>query len=156
MKFVLYNLATAKEAWADEVSELYKKKISFFMPFEIQTLKAKKSAREDADFKRNEESELILKNLTSDDFMVLFDERGLQFDSIQFSKKIETILSSSKKRAVFIIGGAFGVNEEVRQRANLKVALSPMIMNHLMAQAMSLEQIYRAFTIIKKIPYHNQ
>jgi 23S rRNA (pseudouridine1915-N3)-methyltransferase len=155
MKFILYNLATAKEDWANAVCELYKKKISYFTPLEIQTLKAKKSAREDLDYKRNEESELLLKNLTQDDFVILFDERGSSLDSIQFSKKIELVLSSSKKRAVFIIGGAFGVNDEVRNRANLKVALSPMVMNHLMAQAMSLEQIYRAFTIIKKIPYHN-
>lgn len=155
MKFFLYNLATAKEPWADEACELYKKKISHFVPFEIQTLKAKKSAREDADFKRKEESELILKNINSDDYVILFDERGSTFDSIQFSKKIENILGSSKKRAIFVIGGAFGVNEDVRKRADLKVCLSPMVMNHLMAQAMSLEQIYRAFTIIKKIPYHN-
>lgn len=155
MKFVLYNLATAKEAWADEVCELYKKKISYFIPFDIQSLKAKKSAREDADYKRNEESELILKNTSNDDYVILFDERGSTLDSLQFAKKIEGVLGSSKKRAVFIIGGAFGVNEEVRKRADLKVALSPMVMNHLMAQAMSLEQIYRAFTIIKKMPYHN-
>ena len=155
MKFILYNLATAKEAWADEASELYKKKINHFISFDIQTLKAKKSAREDADFKRNEESELLLKNINSDDYVILFDERGSSFDSIKFSQKVENILGSSKKRAIFIIGGAFGVNEEVRQRADLKVCLSPMVMNHLMAQTMSLEQIYRAFTIIKKIPYHN-
>ncbi len=155
MKFILYNLATAKEDWAVEASELYRKKISFYMPFEIQSLKAKKSAREDADYKRNEESELILKSLSSDDYVVLFDERGSVFDSIAFSKKIENILITSKKRCVFIIGGAFGVNEDVRKRADLKVTLSPMVMNHLLAQVVSLEQIYRAFTIIKKIPYHN-
>ncbi|MNT79848.1 Ribosomal RNA large subunit methyltransferase H [compost metagenome] len=86
---------------------------------------------------------------------MLFDERGSVFDSIQFSKKVENILGSSKKRAVFVIGGAFGVNESVRSRADLKVSFSPMVMNHLMAQAVGMEQIYRAFTIIKKIPYHN-
>ncbi len=155
MKFVLMNLATAKEAWADEVNELYKKKISFFTPFEVLSLKSKKSARDDAEYKRSEEAVLILKNLSKDDFVVLLDERGGPLDSIQFSKKVESILGSSKKRAVFIIGGAFGVTEEVRSRADLKVSLSPMVMNHLMAQAMLLEQIYRAFTIIKKIPYHN-
>lgn len=155
MKFVLYNLATAKEDWAVEATEMYKKKISFFMPLEIQTLKAKKSAREDSEFKKNEESELILKNLSADDYVVLFDERGSVLDSIAFSKKIENILLTSKKRCVFIIGGAFGVNEDVRKRADFKVSLSPMVMNHLLAQIVSLEQIYRAFTIIKKIPYHN-
>ncbi len=155
MKFILYNLATAKENWSEEVSELYKKKISHFIQFEIQTLKAKKSAREDADFKRNAESSLILGNINKDDYVVLFDERGSALDSIAFSKKIENILGSSKKRAVFIIGGAFGVNEMVRSRADLKISLSPMVMNHLMAQAMTLEQVYRSFTIIRKIPYHN-
>jgi 23S rRNA (pseudouridine1915-N3)-methyltransferase len=155
MKFVLYNLATAKEPWADEVSELYKKKISFFISFEIQNLKPKKSSRDDADFKRLEESSIIMKSLQSDDYVVLFDERGSCLDSLKFAAKIENILGSSKKRTAFIIGGAFGVSEEVRKRADLVVSLSPMVMNHLMAQAMSLEQIYRALTIIKKIPYHN-
>ncbi len=56
---------------------------------------------------------------------------------------------------IFIIGGAYGVNEEVKKRADLKVSLSAMTMNHIMAQAVSLEQIYRAFTIIKNLPYHN-
>lgn len=155
MKFVLCNLATAKEEWAVTATELYRKKISFFMPLEIQTLKAKKTAREDADFKRNQESETILASLSSDDYVVLFDERGSVLDSVSFSKKIENILQTSKKRCVFIIGGAYGVNEEVRSRADLKISLSPMVMNHLLAQVVGLEQIYRAFTIIKKIPYHN-
>lgn len=155
MKFVLYNLATAKEPWAEEVSELYKKKISFFIPFEIQSLKPKKSSRDDAEFKRLEESAIIMKNIQPDDYIVLFDERGTSLDSLRFASKIENILGSSKKRAVFIIGGAFGVSDDIRKRADLMVSLSPMVMNHLMAQAMGLEQIYRAFTIIKKLPYHN-
>lgn len=155
MKFVLYNLATAKEPWADLATELYKKKISHFTSFEIVILKPKKSAREDAEFKKKEESELILKNLTPDDYVVLLDERGQTLDSLKFAKKIESILGSSKKRCVLIIGGAFGVSEEVRARAQLVVSLSPMVFNHLMAQAVLLEQLYRAFTIIHKIPYHN-
>jgi len=155
MKFVLYNLATAKEAWAEEAARLYVQKISHFTSFEIQTLKPKKSPRDEMLLKRKEESELILASLSTDDFVVLFDERGKSFSSIEFSKKIESILSSSKKRAVFIIGGAYGVTEEVRARAQLTVSLSPLVMNHLLAQTVALEQIYRAFTIIKKLPYHN-
>ncbi len=155
MKFVLYNLATAKEAWADEAARLYTQKISHFNPFEIQTLKPKKSSRDDAAVKKKEESELILFSLSQDDYVVLFDERGRSFSSIEFSKKIEGVLSSSKKRAVFIIGGAYGVSDEVRSRAQLVVTLSPMVMNHLLAQTVALEQIYRAFTILKNLPYHN-
>lgn len=155
MKFVLYNLATAKEAWADEAARLYTQKISHFNSFEIQTLKPKKSSREGAAQKKKEESDLILASLSSDDFVVLFDERGKTLNSIEFSKKIESILSSSKKRAVFIIGGAYGVTEDVRTRAQLVVTLSPLVMNHILAQTVALEQIYRAFTIIKNFPYHN-
>lgn len=155
MKFVLYNLATAKEPWAEQVTELYKKKISHFVGFDVQTLKPKKSAREDAEYKKREESELILKNITADDYVILLDERGSVLDSIKFAKKIETVMGSSKKRCVLIVGGAFGVTEDIRSRAQLVVSLSPMVMNHLMAQAMLLEQVYRAFTIIHKIPYHN-
>ncbi|MBS1969013.1 MAG: 23S rRNA (pseudouridine(1915)-N(3))-methyltransferase RlmH [Bdellovibrionales bacterium] len=155
MKFVLYNLATAKEAWADEAARLYTQKISHFNPFEILTLKPKKSSRDEAAVKKKEESELILSSLSNDDFVILFDERGKSFNSIEFSKKIESVLSSSKKRAVFIIGGAYGVSDEVRSRAQLVVTLSPMVMNHLLAQTVALEQIYRAFTIIRNLPYHN-
>lgn len=155
MKFILYNLATAKEAWADEAARLYTQKISHFNPFEIQTLKPKKSSREEAAQKKKEESELILSSLNNEDFVVLFDERGKAFNSIEFSKKIEHVLSSSKKRAVFIIGGAYGVSDEVRARAQLIVTLSPMVMNHLLAQTVALEQIYRAFTILRNLPYHN-
>jgi len=155
MKFVLYNLATAKEAWADEAARLYTQKISHFNSFEIQTLKPKKSSRDEAAQKKKEESDLILSSLSSDDYVILFDERGKTFNSIEFSKKIENVLSSSKKRAVFIIGGAYGVTDEVRSRAQLVVTLSPLVMNHILAQTVALEQIYRAFTIIKNLPYHN-
>lgn len=155
MKFVLYNLATAKEAWADEAAKLYTQKISYFTPFEILQLKPKKSSREEAIQKKKEESELILSVLSKDDFVVLFDERGKVFNSMEFSKKVENILTSSKKRGVFIIGGAYGVSDEVRSRAQLVVNLSPLVMNHLLAQTVALEQIYRAFTILKNLPYHN-
>lgn len=155
MKVVLLNLATAKEAWADEAFGLYVKKIQHFFPFEIVSLKPKKSAREEAAVKKAEETQLILNWLQKDDFVFLFDERGKSYDSIQFSKKIESTLTSGKKRIVFVIGGAFGVGEEIRQRAEQVVTLSPMVMNHLVAQTMALEQIYRAFTIMKGIPYHN-
>ena len=155
MKFVLYNLATAKEPWAEEAARLYTQKISHFVSFEIQTLKPKKSSRDESAVKKKEESELILNSLGSDDYVVLFDERGKSFNSIEFSKKIETVLSSSKKRAVFVIGGAYGVADEVRSRAQLVVTLSPMVMNHILAQTVALEQIYRSFTILKNLPYHN-
>jgi 23S rRNA (pseudouridine1915-N3)-methyltransferase len=155
MKFVLCNLATAKEPWADEAARLYTAKINHYTAFEIQTLKPKKSARDEAAQKKKDESDLILSSLLTSDYVVAFDERGKVFNSHEFAKKIDHILMSSKKRAVFVIGGAYGFTDEVRERADLVISLSPMVMNHLLAQTVALEQIYRAFTILKNIPYHN-
>lgn len=155
MKFVLLTLTTAKEAWAQEAKELYTQKIKPFVPFEIKELKPKKSGRDQKEFKLKEESELILDELSSDDFVILFDERGKSLSSEEFSQQIEKIFLSGKKRAVFIIGGAFGVDESVRKRAQVVVSFSKMVMNHLVAQTVALEQVYRGLTILKKIPYHN-
>lgn len=155
MKLVLLHVATAKEQWIDLVSDLYSKKISYFCDFEIKHIKPKKNGRDQAEQKKQDESDLILDNLKNDDFVILLDEKGKNLNSIEFSKKIDFAMSSGKKRIVFIIGGAYGVTSEVQKRSQLTICLSPMTLNHLMAQAVILEQIYRAFTIIKKIPYHN-
>lgn len=155
MKLVLLNVQSAKEPWAAEAFDLYTKKISAFFPFEIKEIKPKRAGRDQKEVKLKEESELILKELKVDDFVVLFDERGKSLDSVQFAKEFERNLSTGKKRIVFVIGGAFGVGDEVRSRAQSQVSLSKMVLNHLVAQTVALEQIYRALTIQKNIPYHN-
>jgi 23S rRNA (pseudouridine1915-N3)-methyltransferase len=156
MKFVLLMMTTAKEPWAQAAKDLYTQKINPFLPFEIKELKPKKSARTQKEYKLKEESELILDELSSDDFVILFDERGQSISSEDFSRQIDKALSSSKKRTVFIIGGAYGVDQSVRARAQLIVSFSKMVMNHLVAQTVALEQIYRALTILRGLPYHNQ
>jgi 23S rRNA (pseudouridine1915-N3)-methyltransferase len=155
MKAVLFDFKTAKEEWFDSAVATYTKKISPFMGFEVVHLKSSKSDRDDALAKKKQESEDLLKKITNDDFVILFDEHGKDLDSLQFAKQIEAAQMSAKKRLVFIIGGAFGVSDEVKSRAQVKVSLSKMVMNHLVAETVALEQIYRAFTIIKRIPYHN-
>lgn len=155
MKFVLLTCASASETWSDEAFELYQKKISPFIGFEIKELKIKKSSRDDRESKVKSDSDALISELRPDDYVILFDERGDIIDSRKFSERISQILLSSKKRAVFIIGGAYGVDERVRQRAQLKISFSKMVMNHLVAQVVALEQIYRAFTILKNLPYHN-
>lgn len=155
MKFVLLTCATASERWSEEASELYKKKISPFISFEIKELKTKKGSRDDREHRIKTDSEMILSEIKPDDYVVLFDERGETIDSRKFSHKTSQILLSGKKRALFIIGGAYGVDDRVRMRAQLKISFSKMVMNHLVAQTVALEQIYRAFAILKNLPYHN-
>ena len=155
MKFVLLNCASASELWSREASELYKEKIGHLISFSIQRLRLQKGSRDDRAFRLKSDSDQILNELTPDDFVVLFDERGQQFESRKFSEKIGNILNSGKKRTVFIIGGAYGVDDRIRSRAQLKVCLSSLVMNHLVAELVALEQIYRALMILKNIPYHN-
>lgn len=155
MKFVLLTCATASESWADEVEALYTKKISPFLPFEVRRLKIKKAAREDRDQKIKSDSDALLAEIKSDDYVIVFDERGESFDSRKFAQKIELVLNSGKKRTLFIIGGAYGIDDRIRSRAQLKVSLSKMVLNHLVAQTVVLEQIYRSFAILKNLPYHN-
>lgn len=155
MKIVFLTVATAHEKWADLAKDLYAEKISHFFPFEHLEIKPTKSSRSQGQAKAQEESLKILSTLKPDDFVIVFDERGQPLNSIQFSKKIETVLMSGKKRCVFVVGGAFGVSSEVRQRSQLIISFSPMVFNHLVAQTVALEQIYRAFMIQKNLPYHN-
>jgi 23S rRNA (pseudouridine1915-N3)-methyltransferase len=155
VKFVFLTCASANETWSKEAEELYQKKISYFVPFENKALKIKKNSRDDRNFKVKTDSEALMAELKPDDFVILFDERGQSLDSLKFSKKMENILNSGKKRAVFIIGGAYGVDQSVVDRADLKISFSVMVMNHLVAQTVALEQIYRSFMILKNLPYHN-
>jgi 23S rRNA (pseudouridine1915-N3)-methyltransferase len=155
MKFVLLTCATAFEDWADEAEALYTKKIAPFIPFEIRRLSIKKASRDDREQKIKTDSDALLAEIKSDDFVVVFDERGDSFDSRKLAQKIEFILNSGKKRTLFIIGGAYGFDDRVRGRAQLKISLSKMVMNHLVAQTVVLEQIYRSFAILKNLPYHN-
>lgn len=155
MKFILMTCATASERWAEEVDELYSKKISAFLSFEIKKLKIKKASRDDREQKLKSDSDALLEEIKPDDYVVLFDERGDCLESRKFAQKVESILNSGKKRTIFIIGGAYGVDDRVRSRAQLKVSLSKMVLNHLVAQTVVLEQIYRSFAILKNLPYHN-
>ncbi len=155
MKLILFDFRTAKQPWFDAVSELYIKKISAFCEFEIISLKTQKQGRDDSLVKIKFEESELLKKIKTDDFVILFDEMGSDLTSIQFSQHIEKAATSGKKRIVFVVGGAYGVTENIKQRAQLKISLSKMVLNHLIAEAVVLEQIYRALTIQNRIPYHN-
>ena len=156
IRWTLYDFKTAKEPWFDEAEALYVKKVKPYAPFEVIHLKTLKSDRDEAELKRKFEEKTLSGKLTSDDYVVLLDEKGHNLDSLQFAKLIQQVNESGKKRGVFIVGGAFGVTDVIKKRAQKTICLSPMTMNHLIAEAVLLEQFYRALTIINRIPYHNQ
>lgn len=156
MKWALYDFKTAKEAWYEEAERVYQKKINPYAAFEIIHLKTMKADRSEAVLKKNYESKALNEKLSADDYIILFDESGKKINSLDFSKLISVASESGKKRGVFIIGGAYGVNDDIKKRAIKTLSLSEMTMNHLVAELVLLEQFYRGLTIINRIPYHNQ
>ncbi|MDP4851635.1 MAG: 23S rRNA (pseudouridine(1915)-N(3))-methyltransferase RlmH, partial [Saprospiraceae bacterium] len=101
------------------------------------------------------EGEKVLQKLTPQDYLILLDEGGKEFSSVQFSQFIEKELNKSYKKLIFLVGGSFGFSPELQQRANLKISLSKMTFSHQMVRLFFLEQIYRGFTILNNEPYHN-
>jgi len=96
------------------------------------------------------------KNILKGDHIILLDEKGKSYTSVEFSKKIEGFMINSYKRIVFIIGGAHGFTNQIYNLANDKLSLSKMTFSHQMIRLFFVEQLYRAFTIIKNEKYHNQ
>ena len=108
-------------------------------------------------FKQKEkEGELILQQLSPTDVLVLLDEKGQEFRSIQFSKFLQKKMNSGIKQLVLVIGGPYGFSDAVYQKAQGKIALSKMTFSHQMIRLFVVEQLYRAFTILKNEPYHHE
>ncbi len=156
MNIRLISVASHKQEWSDLAAEVYSEKINHYIPFKETILKSKKLERDESAKKVELESQQILQNIQSNEFVILCDEKGKTFSSIEFSKKLVTTFESGKRSVVFIIGGAFGVSADLKKRADLTLCLSSMTMNHLVARIQLLEQIYRGIMIWKGKPYHNE
>ena len=101
------------------------------------------------------EAEKYLEKIKDDDFVILLDENGKEYNSRMFANFIEQRQNQSIKRLIFIVGGAFGFDEKLYTRANMTIALSKMTFSHQLVRIIFLEQIYRAYSIINNFPYHN-
>jgi 23S rRNA (pseudouridine1915-N3)-methyltransferase len=146
-----------KENWLALAQQIYEKKLNHFIKFEVVAIKPYREAREKVEEKIEREAERLLKKIDDKDYVILCDVGGKSITSLEFSQKILKLQEHfSSRRLTFIIGGAYGVSAEIQKRANEKISLSKMTMNHHVAQLFLLEQIYRAFTILKGIPYHNE
>ncbi len=157
MQMRLLVVSEDKEKWLALTQQVYAKKINHFVKFEVIALKPYREAREKIEEKLEREAERIFKKLDEKDYVVLCDVEGKAMSSIIFSQKISSLQEHySSRRCTFIIGGAYGVSESLKRRANDKISFSKMTMNHHVAQLFLLEQIYRAYTILKNIPYHNE
>ena len=105
---------------------------------------------------KEKEGQAILQVLNNDDYIVSLDESGKSFTTIELAGQLEKIFMLSKKRLVFIIGGPWGLSDEVTGMSDLKMSLSRLTFPHQLVRLLFLEQLYRVLTVIKGVPYHHQ
>lgn len=135
----------------------YSKRLSFYIKFDLEIIPDIKNVKNLSESQQKEkEGELILAKLTSTDQLILLDEKGTTFSSVDFSDYLQKKMNSGAKNLVFVIGGPYGFSNEVYQKAQGKISLSLMTFSHQMVRLFFIEQVYRAFTILKNEPYHHQ
>ena len=153
MKIRVLWLGKTRDSWIKQGIEEYSGRVARYLPFAIDELKDEKNASQDEGRKR--EGERLLKQVHPQTLLVVLDERGEQMSSLKLSEFIGTQRDSGIQEIAFAIGGAYGFSDDVRSRANKVLALSSMTFTHQMIRPFLLEQIYRAFTILNKEPYHH-
>lgn len=157
MKIVLLQTGKTSDRNVSELADLYSGRISNYCAFEINTLQDVRNTKNmPVDEQKRKEGEKIIQNINSEDFVILLDEHGKEYRTIDFAVWLDKQFMLSKKRIIFIIGGAWGFSDEVYRRADQKLSLSRMTFPHQLVRLLFLEQLYRAFTIIKGEPYHHE
>ena len=135
----------------------YIKRLKHYVPFEIKYIDDIKNTKNiSEDQQKRTEGAKILSLLDKSDFVVLLDEHGKEYTSMQYSSYIQKRMLSGVKKVVFVIGGPYGFSQEVYDRANDKISFSKMTFNHEMIRLIFTEQLYRAYTIINHEPYHHE
>lgn len=147
---------TDSKALQQLISE-YENRLTHYVKFELEVLPDIKKAKNLSETQQKEkEGELILKKLGPTDVLVLLDENGKQFDSIAFSDYLQKKMNAGLKQVVFAIGGPYGFSPAIYEKAQGKLSLSKMTFSHQMVRLFVVEQLYRAFTILRNEPYHHR
>lgn len=157
MKITLLTIGKTDDKYLLEGMGKYLKRLKHYISFnlvELPELKNTKNLSEDQ--QKSKEAELIFKNISATDQLVLLDENGAAFSSMQFSGFLNKKMSGSVQHLVFVVGGPYGFSSEVYNRAHEKISLSRMTFSHQMVRLFFIEQVYRALTIMKGEPYHHE
>ncbi|WP_295653601.1 23S rRNA (pseudouridine(1915)-N(3))-methyltransferase RlmH [uncultured Mucilaginibacter sp.] len=157
MKITLLTVGKTEDAWIKDGTDKYLKRLKHYIKFELTELTELKNTKAlSQDQQKAKEAELIFKNLATTDHVVLLDENGAELSSQKFADMLNKKMLASVQNLVFIIGGPYGFDESIYQRANEKLSLSQMTFSHQMVRVFFAEQVYRALTILKGEPYHHQ
>ncbi|MBQ2291200.1 MAG: 23S rRNA (pseudouridine(1915)-N(3))-methyltransferase RlmH [Paludibacteraceae bacterium] len=156
MKITLLVVGKTTDTHIEKLIQEYQKRLVHYVPFALTVIPELKNTKSlTSQQQKQVEGELILKYITPSTDMILLDERGTEFRSIEFADYIQKKMSSGRD-VVFVVGGPYGFSESVYQRANAKISLSKMTFSHQMVRLFFVEQIYRAMTILRSEPYHHE
>ncbi len=156
MKIELWQIGKTSDKWLESGIEHYTKRLAHYNPFELVTLPdIKQGHRLSPEQLMVREAEMVLGRLQPNDMLILLDERGQQYRSRQFARQLEQWLQRPVRRIVFLVAGAWGAAPELKLRADVQLSLSQMTFSHQMVRLFLAEQLYRAFTILRGEPYHN-
>jgi 23S rRNA (pseudouridine1915-N3)-methyltransferase len=157
VKIVLLLTGKTTEPWIRSAIESYEKRLKHYVGFQIEVipdLKSTKNLTEDQI--RTREGEMILSWNRPGDRMILLDERGTDYSSVQFADFMQKMLNAGTRQLVLVVGGAYGFAPEVYAACPERLSLSKMTFSHQMVRIFAVEQLYRAFSILHNSPYHHE
>ncbi|MBO0341279.1 MAG: 23S rRNA (pseudouridine(1915)-N(3))-methyltransferase RlmH [Bacteroidota bacterium] len=157
MQITLIAIGKTDKAELEELITVYKKRLKHYIKFQLEVIPDIKNRKNLSETQQKEkEGELILAQLQPTDTLILLDEKGKQYTSVEFARFLQKKMNSGIKNLVFVIGGPYGFSDAVYAKSSGKVSLSKMTFSHQMVRLFIVEQIYRGFTILRNEPYHHQ
>lgn len=157
MKITLIAIGKTEDKYLIEGIDKYLGRLKHYINFNMVIIPDVKNTKNLTEAQqKTKEAELLLKQLNNSDVVVLLDEKGKKYTSVQFSQYINKQMVGSVQNLVFIIGGPYGFDESIYKRSNSSISLSDMTFSHQMVRLFFVEQLYRAFTILKNEPYHHE
>ena len=157
MEIVLTVIGKTATPYLVQGIDIYLKRLRFYIPFKLHVIPdLKKNKNISEEVQKTMEGNEILSSVSPQDYIILLDENGRQYNSVEFSEILQRIMASGVKRIVFVIGGPYGFSKDVYKRANSLISLSKMTFNHEMIRLFFIEQLYRGMTILRGEPYHHK
>jgi len=157
MKITLIAISKTDQKYMQEGMQEYLKRLTRYISFELIEITDIKNAKNlSNEEQKKKEGELILAKIEKGSEVILLDDKGKDYTSMQFSKLLQDKMNSGVKTLSFVIGGPYGFSDDVYALANSKFSLSRMTFSHQMVRLIFLEQLYRGFTILKNEPYHHE
>jgi 23S rRNA (pseudouridine1915-N3)-methyltransferase len=155
MKIKLLVVGKTSNTFIKSLISDYEDRINYFINYEMIEINLKKNKNISEKEIKKKEGIKILDRIEKKDYVVLFDENGKEYSSVEFSEFIKNKITNFSKKIIFVVGGAYGFSDDIYVRSNSLISLSKMTFSHQMIRIFILEQLYRAFTIINNHPYHN-